>query len=289
MPRTGSRVLVGEWHAVLEVTVGIRLVAWACTLGLSCLSLVAADGLAQAQDRRQTHAVRSHAAPRAGGLRTRGVVIRRARIARPHVRVPIMRRAQRVVRPQRQLRAIRRARRARAPRVITRLPPKAPGLVQRVTRQVTRKAPVNMALVNAGLRRNPGGNKPAHIQHNPKHKAGKAAWMHRHRPFFFKHGGHRWKRQYYTFLVDGLWYWYWYDLEADADPGVVIYSDAVLPDCGLESDECVEPELIAPAILEGRASEEAMARCAERFRSFDKRTGTYVTYQGELRVCPYLE
>jgi hypothetical protein len=131
--------------------------------------------------------------------------------------------------------------------------------------------------------------KPAHIQHNPRHKAGKAGWMHRHRPFFFKRAGHRWRRHYYSFLVGGLWYWYWYDVIADADPAAVVYSEAALPDCDLEIDECIEPELIAPAILEERATEEAMARCAAGFRSFDPRTGTYVTSRGEVRVCPYLE
>lgn len=33
---------------------------------------------------------------------------------------------------------------------------------------------------------------------------------------------------------------------------------------------------------------DAYARCSERFRSFDPRTGTYTTYGGETRVCPYL-
>lgn len=31
-----------------------------------------------------------------------------------------------------------------------------------------------------------------------------------------------------------------------------------------------------------------MQRCADTFRSFNPDTGTYVTYQGETRVCPYL-
>ncbi len=30
-------------------------------------------------------------------------------------------------------------------------------------------------------------------------------------------------------------------------------------------------------------------RCADTFRSFNPDTGTYVTFQGETRVCPYLE
>jgi hypothetical protein len=156
-------------------------------------------------------------------------------------------------------------------------------------RQAIRKAPLNVALINRGLRRNPGENKPLNIHHNPKHKAGKTGWMHRHRPFFFKHADHRWRRHYYTFLVGGLWYWYWYDVEADDDPAVVEYSNAALPDCDPETDECVEPEVVAPAILEGRATEEAIADCTAEFRSFDARTGTYVTRQGEVRVCPYLE
>jgi len=32
-----------------------------------------------------------------------------------------------------------------------------------------------------------------------------------------------------------------------------------------------------------------MQRCADTFRSFNPNTGTYVTYQGETRLCPYLE
>ncbi len=33
---------------------------------------------------------------------------------------------------------------------------------------------------------------------------------------------------------------------------------------------------------------DAVARCASRFRSFRVDTGTYVTYGGEERLCPYL-
>ena len=29
-------------------------------------------------------------------------------------------------------------------------------------------------------------------------------------------------------------------------------------------------------------------RCAARYRSFDRRTGTFLTYGGERRLCPYL-
>jgi hypothetical protein len=139
------------------------------------------------------------------------------------------------------------------------------------------------------MRSNPGRSKPAHVKHHPGHKAGKSGWMHRHRPFVFKHAGHRWRRHYYSFVIGGLWYWYWYDVSVDADPVVVLYADELLPDCDLEGDDCIEPEpLVAPAIREGRATPEDMARCAARFRSFDRETGTYVTFGGELRVCPYL-
>jgi hypothetical protein len=37
------------------------------------------------------------------------------------------------------------------------------------------------------------------------------------------------------------------------------------------------------------ADRDGMQRCADTFRSFDSRTGTYVTYAGETRLCPYLE
>ena len=33
---------------------------------------------------------------------------------------------------------------------------------------------------------------------------------------------------------------------------------------------------------------DAVARCASRFKSFNVHTGTYVTYDGEERLCPYL-
>ncbi len=33
---------------------------------------------------------------------------------------------------------------------------------------------------------------------------------------------------------------------------------------------------------------DGLAKCASRFRSFNANTGTYVTYDGEVRRCPYL-
>ncbi len=32
-----------------------------------------------------------------------------------------------------------------------------------------------------------------------------------------------------------------------------------------------------------------MQQCVDTFQSFNPSTGTYVTYQGETRICPYLE
>jgi len=46
--------------------------------------------------------------------------------------------------------------------------------------------------------------------------------------------------------------------------------------------------IIAAAIREGRARDYDMRRCAYEFRSFDPVTGTYITYEGEERICPYL-
>ena len=46
--------------------------------------------------------------------------------------------------------------------------------------------------------------------------------------------------------------------------------------------------IIAAAIRERRAGDDDMRRCAYEFRSFDPVTGTYITYEGEERVCPYL-
>ncbi len=180
----------------------------------------------------------------------------------------------------------------RAPsRIVAPSPPASPQGVARLPRvklQATRRAPANLALVNRGLRRNPGYNKPAGIKHHADHKAGESGWIHRYRPFVFKRAGHRWRRHYYTFLVGGLWYWYWYDVIAD-DPAAAVYPEFALPDCDPDGDECTEPPLIARALLEGRATQEAMDRCAAEFVSFDPETGTYATAAGEPRVCPYLE
>ena len=159
----------------------------------------------------------------------------------------------------------------------------------RVKLQATRKVPASLALVNRGLRSNPGYKKPAGIKHYAERKAGKSGWMHRHRPFFFKRGGHRWRRHYYTVLVGSLWYWHWYDVAADADPAAGVYPEYALPECDPDGDECTEPPLIAPALLEGRATQEAIDRCTAEFVSFDPETGTYATASGEPRVCPYLD
>jgi hypothetical protein len=80
------------------------------------------------------------------------------------------------------------------------------------------------------------------VAFNPAHKAARSGWRRSFNPFFFRHGGHRWHRFYYTFLVGGLWYWYWYDVDADQDPQALVYSLDALPDCDPELDECAEIE-----------------------------------------------
>lgn len=47
--------------------------------------------------------------------------------------------------------------------------------------------------------------------------------------------------------------------------------------------------LIAGAIRESRAGSSDIERCESAYRSFDADTGTYMGYDGERHVCPYLE
>ncbi len=46
--------------------------------------------------------------------------------------------------------------------------------------------------------------------------------------------------------------------------------------------------LIAGAIREGRANDADFERCEDRYRSFDRASGTYLGNDGERHVCPYL-
>ena len=48
------------------------------------------------------------------------------------------------------------------------------------------------------------------------------------------------------------------------------------------------PTYIVVRYRSSSAWRRAMARCYEDFRSFNPRTGYYVTYGGERRLCPYL-
>lgn len=45
--------------------------------------------------------------------------------------------------------------------------------------------------------------------------------------------------------------------------------------------------LIAKGVSEASARDR-FARCEAEFQSFDPETGTYITYSGEERLCPYL-
>jgi hypothetical protein len=238
---------------------------------------------------------RSHAGPRGGAPGGRLVAPRSSGMARSRpgdIRMPQKYVAPRVPRiqqmprraPSRTVVPARPPTREVAPRTM----PRGLRTLPRVPLQATRKAPGSPGLVNRGWRDNPGRSKPAAVAHNPSFKAGNAGRRHRHRPFYFKHDGHRWRRHYYTYLVGGLWYWYWYDVIADANAAALVYPEAVLPACDLDEDDCVEPDLIAPALLEGRATQEAIGRCAAEFASFNPETGTYVGGDGEAEVCPYL-
>ncbi len=187
----------------------------------------------------------------------------------------------------------------RPPRVVV---PKGPKVVRptaplpgsRVTPARPRTLPAGTTAFNPGLRRNPGSPKPPAVAHSEARRASKAGWQHHHRPFYFKRGGQRWKRIYYSLPLAGLWYWYWYDVLADDDPVALAINLVVLPECAPDLDECIVSgpdmmgELVAPAIVEGRASPEMLDRCAARYRSFDRRTGTFTAYGGGKRICPYL-
>lgn len=63
------------------------------------------------------------------------------------------------------------------------------------------------------------------------------------------------------------------DDDWEADPPAVVLED---------DDEADDPGFVV-------ADRDGMAECAARFRSFDPATGTYVTYGGETRPCPYLD
>jgi hypothetical protein len=47
--------------------------------------------------------------------------------------------------------------------------------------------------------------------------------------------------------------------------------------------------VVAESVRENRARPSDYERCAAQFRSFNPRTGTYTTYAGEVRICPYLD
>jgi hypothetical protein len=46
--------------------------------------------------------------------------------------------------------------------------------------------------------------------------------------------------------------------------------------------------LLAAEAAKSSGYNKAMRRCARKYRSFDWESGTYVTYGGKVRLCPYL-
>lgn len=69
----------------------------------------------------------------------------------------------------------------------------------------------------------------------------------------------------------------------DDDAGAMMDEDETTDTADTAGDSDEAP---GPAISGGQR--EAMARCWERYRSFDPATDTYTTYDGEQRPCPYL-
>jgi hypothetical protein len=57
---------------------------------------------------------------------------------------------------------------------------------------------------------------------------------------------------------------------------------------GLAAGAIVGGALSRGYSYDGGGGGDGMARCAATFRSFNPSTGTYTTYGGETRMCPYL-
>ena len=137
----------------------------------------------------------------------------------------------------------RRVQRVITPRSVTPLAPKARTPIARSTGQSVRpslRRTSHWSIADCGA--TPDEPSQLDIQHDPNRKAGRSGWMHQHRPFFFKHAGHRWHRYYYSFLAGGLWYWYWYDVSGDTVRPVTLYDDAALPDCDRKSTNASSPK-----------------------------------------------
>jgi hypothetical protein len=72
----------------------------------------------------------------------------------------------------------------------------------------------------------------------------------------------------------------------------MVDEDGYVVEEGYFTDEADEPVVQFDGDDDGQVlvvSPAGMQRCVETFQSFDPGTGTYVTYQGETRICPYLE
>lgn len=52
-------------------------------------------------------------------------------------------------------------------------------------------------------------------------------------------------------------------------------------------DDAIEVADDTAVVVDGGMTD-AVARCAARYRSFDPTTGTYVSYDGAVRTCRYL-
>jgi hypothetical protein len=71
-------------------------------------------------------------------------------------------------------------------------------------------------------------------------------------------------------------------IDDDDDPGVIDDDDV--------DDDVIETRRVVTrrtTIIDGDG-DDAEARCSAQFRSFDPRSGTYIGYDGETHVCPYL-
>ena len=88
--------------------------------------------------------------------------------------------------------------------------------------------------------------KPAFVVHNNYYLAGARGYRLGYRPFWYRYGGFRWYRYYYTVpLAAGGYYWYWHNCTEDeavtnfqVSPAAIVETDVI--DCDPDDDDCGE-------------------------------------------------
>lgn len=98
-----------------------------------------------------------------------------------------------------------------------------------------------------------------------RHQVGHRSWRHRH----WRHRHHHHRRWWRGGVYFGAPYYY-------GSWGPSFYDDYFY------DDPVIVDEPVASY------DDDAVERCDARYRSFDRSTGTFMTYGGERKLCPYL-